>query len=126
MHAAHSGSPGGICESRFVRAFDQIPGFLKFNRKEERRRDIDPADEWIRTAATGYLICPEVPAGHVGLPIEKVMIVLTNESAWIVNHVRRGLGRVINDRHRRDRRSSQRGAGRIAEAQAEGFIPFNI
>src|SRR5437879_11633840 len=78
-----------IAVSRFVYAIDEITGLLEFNREEVSCGDVDTLHFYaLMIAATGGdLVRPEFPAALIGIAVEEVQILLTNEELGVVDGV---------------------------------------
>src|ERR1700730_9521125 len=89
---------------------------------------MDPSkfDAGLIGATRGYFISPEIPTALVGLAIEKIVIVLADVVAWIINHVSGRFGRIVDYGHRSDRRRAESCAGWIAQGDNEGLGSFDI
>ena len=74
-------------------------GILEFDRKEERRRDMDALDldALLVGAAGGDLVNPEGEPARVGLAIQEVEVMLANEERSFVDRVGRGSAGIVVD-----------------------------
>src|SRR6476646_9218106 len=75
-----------------VKPLDQVTCLLKFNRKEESRRDIYAPQYGVagrtRLLAFSDLITPERQATRVRFPVKKIEVVLPHEEIGLVNWIR--------------------------------------
>src|SRR5882724_3026325 len=78
-----------IAKGGLVKTLNQITRLLKFNRDEERRRNVDPfvVDAGLVVAAGSYLVSPEGQPTRVRSPIQKILIVLPHEKVGAIDWV---------------------------------------
>src|ERR1700730_10674247 len=89
---------------------------------------MDPSkfDAGLIGATRGYFISPEIPTALVGLAIEKIVIVLADIVAWIINYVRGRFGRIVDYGHRSDDWRAKSCAGWIAQGDTESLRSFDV
>src|SRR5207253_720811 len=91
MRAIDCGSAAGIAIGSLVKAFHQVSRLLKLNREEESCRHIDTFSvDAHRVGAAGiYFVGPVGQATGVGLPIQKIGIVLPYKKIRLIDWIGR-------------------------------------
>src|SRR5438128_8859110 len=84
------GRAGQIAVSHFVHAVDQISSLLKFDGEEVSRRVVDALDfNALRISSAGSdLIRPESETVGIGIAVQEVSIMLSDEELGAVNRIR--------------------------------------